>query len=114
MDGDHGAINHLEHGEVGTAINDIETSVRKFFVDDVSPVLTTFLKQFLSDFGSQALSQAAALAPGIISGATTIQEAAVTLVGQVTADAATDAEKDGTVALNALRVQIEASKATAS
>lgn len=77
-------------------------------INDGETVLETFAEQFASDFGTQALSQAETLAPTVIDGTQTIQQAATTLLGQVTADAVTDAEKDGTVALNALRVQITA------
>jgi hypothetical protein len=80
-------------------------------VKKIESALETFTDQFLSDFGSQALSQAAALAPAVIAGTTSIQDAAATLGGQITADALTDAEKDGTVALNALRVNITAQTA---
>ena len=83
-------------------------------IADGETALEAFTDQFLSDFGSQALAQAAALAPGVIAGTTSIQAAAATLGGQITADAITDAEKDGTVALNALRVQITAQTAAPS
>lgn len=96
-------------------IGDIFTKVGQLAGGVVIPVenaLESFVKQFATDFGQQALAQAAALAPAVISGETSIKDAASTLGGQLTTDAVTDAEKDGTVALNALRVQIEAQKAT--
>ena len=108
MDGQQGALNKLLAGDISGALNDIEVSLGNLFHDDIVPALKTFIGQFASDFGSQALSQAAALAPAVIAGTTSIQDAAVTLGGQLTVDAVTDAEKDGTVALNAMRVQITA------
>lgn len=74
----------------------------------VVPALETFVDQFLTDFGSQALTLAEGVAPKVLSGEMSIQEAAASIVPGITADAVTDAEKDGTVALNAVRVQITA------
>ena len=102
------AENVIEGKEpVSDLVSKIESLIGQT-VPVVETAVETFVEQFASDFGSQALTQAATLAPSVISGSQTIQEAAATLGTQVTADAITDAEKDGTVALNALRVQITA------
>lgn len=110
MTDDQGALNHLLHGEVGTAVHDVVVSTENFFTTTIDPALLAFIKQFASDFGSQALTAAAPLALQVIAGTTTIQAAGATLATQLSADALTDAEKDGTVALNALRVQITAAQ----
>lgn len=74
----------------------------------VVPALETFVDQFLTDFGSQALALAEPEAQKIISGEKTIEQAAADLIPQIAAVAVTTAEKDGTVALNALRVHLTA------
>lgn len=74
----------------------------------VVPALETFCQQFLTAFGAQALSLAETEAPSVLSGSKTIQQAAADIAPQITADATTDAEKAGTVALNAVRVQLTA------
>lgn len=107
MDDDQGALNKIEHGEFAAALNDIEVSVGKFFTRDAAPALTTFVKQFASDFGQQALALAGPAAAQVLAG-TPIKDVAASLLPQITADAVTDAEKDGTVVLNALRVQVTA------
>lgn len=111
MTGEQGALNHLLAGDVGTALHDIEVSIGNLFKDDVVPVLKVFITQFVSDFGAQALTAAAPLALQVISGSITIQAAGAQLGTQLATSAVTDAEKDGTVALNALRVQITAAQA---
>lgn len=113
MDGDQGALNHALHGEFGTALNDIETSLGKLFKDDVVPALKTFIEMFASDFGSQALS-IAATAVGQVATGTDIKTIAATVTAQITAAAITDAEKDGTTVLNAVRVQLTAAQVAAS
>lgn len=74
----------------------------------VVPALEKFTEQFLSDFGSQALTEAEKVAPSVLDGTQSIQDAATSILPLITADAVTDAEKDGTVALNAVRVQLTA------
>ena len=72
------------------------------------PALAAFAKQFMSDFGSQALALAEPEAAAVLAGTKTMQQAGADILPQITADAETDAEKDGTVALNAVRVQLTA------
>ena len=110
MTDNQGALNHLLHGDVGTAIHDIEVSIGNIFKDDVVPALKAFIEQFLSDFGNQALSVGATLAPKVISGEISMQDAGAQIASQLASIAVTTAEKDGTVALNALRVQITAAQ----
>lgn len=74
----------------------------------VVPNLEKFVEQFFTDFGAQALALAEGEAPAVLSGSKTIQQAAADITPQITADATQDAEKDGTVALNAVRVQLTA------
>ena len=83
-------------------------------VNSAEKVIANFVAQFASDFGAQMLTSAETLAPKVISGELTIQDAGKQLMATATTDAITDAEKDGTVALNALRVQITAQVAPAS
>lgn len=104
-------IGQLRAGDFGGALHKIEDGIGEFFTSAPN-VIETFIKQFASDFGLDMLSKAEALAPQVLSGTLTIQAAGATLLAQASAVAITDAEKDGTVALNALRVQIEAAKST--
>lgn len=104
-----GALQNLEKGQFGAALNDIETSVKAVFTDEVAPALTMFINTFASDFGAQALALAAG-AVGQLIGGTSIQAVAASITPQITAAAITDAEKDGTVVLNALRVQLTAAQ----
>lgn len=74
----------------------------------VGDALETFVEQFASDFGAEALAKAEPLAIDVLSGKTDIKTAAITLGTQLEAVAITDAEKSGTVALNAIRVHLTA------
>lgn len=112
MTGNQGALNHLLAGDFGTAVHDVEVSIGNLFHDSVVPALKVFITQFVSDFGSQALSAAAPLALQVIAGSITMTEAGTQLAEQLGPLAITDAEKDGTVALNAIRVQITAAQTT--
>lgn len=108
-----GALQNLEKGEFEAALNDIETSLKNLFTDEVVPALRTFIHTFASDFGSQALSIAATAVGQAIAG-TSIQDIAASVLPQITAAAITDAEKSGETVLNAVRVQLTAqSNATA-
>ena len=106
-------IGELRAGDFAGALRKIQSEVGDF-LSAAPSVLETFAKQFASDFGLDMLNKAEVLAPQVLSGAVTIQQAGATLLAQAGVEAVTDAEKDGTVALNALRVQIEAQKATAA
>jgi len=108
-----GALQNIEKGQFGAALNDIETSIKNLFTQDIAPALTAFVNQFASDFGSQALALAATSVGQVIAG-TPIQTVAATILPQITADAITDGEKDGTVVLNALRVQLTAASSSAA
>lgn len=111
MDGEQGALNHALAGDFSTAIADIEKSLGNIFKDDVVPSLKAFIEMFTSDFGSQALSLAGDAVGQLVDGAS-IQVVAADIMPKITAAAVTDAEKDGTVVLNALRVQLTAVKAS--
>lgn len=69
-----------------------------------------FAQQFLTPFGSQALSLAGS-AVGQLLGGNSIQAVAASITPQIVVDAVTDAEKAGSVVLDALRVQLTAAKA---
>lgn len=73
---------------------------------EVGSDVESFVKQFFTDFGKQALDLTIQYAPQVISGALTINEAKDTVLPLITADAVTDAERDGAVVLDALRVHI--------
>jgi hypothetical protein len=117
MDGDQGAINKVEHGEFAAALNDVEVSIGKLFKDDVLPdaklALSTFVSQFATPFGSQALSLGVTAVADAAEGQN-IQQIAAAVGPQITADAVTDAEKAGEVTLNAVRVAITAQAASPS
>ena len=102
-------IGQLRQGDISGAIKKIEDAITEIFIA-APTVLETFAKQFATDFGLDMLNKAEALAPQVLSGAVTIQDAATTLLAQATKVAVSDAEKDGTVAFNALRVHVEALK----
>lgn len=91
-------VNKLE-SEFGLAVTVAENAVE------------LFAQQFLTPFGQQALALAASAVSAVLSG-TPFQEVAATITPQITADAITDAEKAGTVVLNALRVQLTATQST--
>ena len=106
------ALNVVEGKEpIGDLVSKVESLVGNAFggsVKVVENVLETFGEQFVTDFGSEMLTKAEALAPAVITGTTSIKDAGAQLMADATTAAITDAEKDGTVALNALRVQITA------
>jgi hypothetical protein len=112
--GQEGALNKLLAGDVSGALHDVETSLGNLFSDDLVPALKTFISQFSTPFGAQALAAAGAAAASVISGTTTIQAAGTALVAQIGTDALQDGENAATVALNALRVQITASSPSSS
>lgn len=108
------ALNVIEGKE---PLSDFTSKVSSLLRPDVSAgetAVANFVAQFASDFGAQMLNGAETLAPQVLSGQLTIQAAGTQLMATATTDAVTDAEKDGTVALNALRVQITAKTAPAS
>lgn len=110
MDGEQGALNHLLAGDPATALHDVETSLGKLFVKGETggaAALKTFIAQFATPFGSQALALAGTAVSAAAAG-DSIQTIAATVTPQITADAVTDAEKAGEVVLNAVRVQLVA------
>lgn len=108
-----GALQNLEKSQFDAALNDIETSLKAVFTDDVVPALKLFINTFATEFGSQALSLAGTAVASAVSG-TSIQSIATTVGTQITADAVTDAEKAGDTVLNAVRVQLTASQVVAA
>lgn len=108
------AINVLKGREPLPDFTSKVSALLKLTVSTAETVVANFVAQFASDFGAQMLNGAETLAPKVLSGELTIQAAGTQLLATATTDAVTDAEKDGTVALNALRVQITAQTSPAS
>jgi hypothetical protein len=104
-----GALQNLEKGDFYDALKDIENSLSNVFTSDLIPALKTFINQFASDFGAKVLSDAAVLAPEVVSGTVGIVAAGTQLLQQAASQAGSIATQDAvTVALNALRVQVTA------
>ena len=111
------ALIHIIEGAIsGTDTwENVLKKIESLFTSEVAvaeTALETFAKQFLTDFGKQALSLAATAVGDLLAGKG-IKDIAAEITPQITADAISTAEKDGTVVLNALRVQLTAAAANA-
>jgi hypothetical protein len=87
--------------------------VKPFLSADVEPVLKTFIQQFDSTFGQQALTAALAAIPALATGnfgliATGL---ATTLFNDAKTDAATDATLDATQVLQTIQSALQVAKA---
>jgi hypothetical protein len=112
MDGDQGALNKFESGQWSAGFNDILVSAENLLgrvetdAEKAAAVaLKTFVSQFATPFGQQALGLAATAATDVLQGQS-VPQIAATIAPQITADAVTDAEKAGQVTLDAVRVAL--------
>lgn len=106
-----GAIQNLEKGQLGAALNDIVSWVEGGVaaLESQFPIIGQFLTQFTSDLGQKVLSDAEALAPSVIAGTTSFTAAAATLANQAVMAGLATAESDAAaVAMNALRLYVSA------
>ena len=87
--------------------SDVRHKIEALVGASVIDPLKLFTNQFASDFGKQALKIAADDVTKVLAGAS-IKDVAANIVSQLSDVAVTVAEKDGTVALNALRVHLTA------
>jgi hypothetical protein len=89
--------------------------VKGIFIADVEPVLKTFIKQFDSQFGAQAITAAlgavATLTTGNIAFGEVATGLATTLYADAKADAATDASLDATQVLQTIQSALQVAKA---
>jgi hypothetical protein len=88
--------------------------MKPFLNDGVEPILKTFMQQFDSQFGQQAITDAlaavASLSTGAAFGPTAIALAA-TMFGQAKADAATNATLDAAQILQTIQSALQVAKA---
>lgn len=89
--------------------------VKPFLSADVEPVLKTFIQQFDSAFGQQALTAAlgavATLSTGNVAFGSVATGLATTLFNDAKADAATDASLDATQVLQTVQSALQVAKA---
>ena len=94
------------------------TKVKPFISADVEPILKTFIQQFDSVFGQQALTAAlgavATLSTGNVAFGTVATGLATTLFNDAKADAATDATLDATQVLQTVQSALQVAKAANS
>jgi hypothetical protein len=113
---DQGALNKFEHGEWAAGFHDIVVSVDNLFntvktdaEQDAALALKTFVSQFATPFGQQALALAGTVLTDVTEGQT-VPQIAASVTPQISQDILTDAESAGVdtaqVVLNAARVQL--------